>query len=161
MKLFGITMIFAAAAAAGFLAEEKYLSMLKGIKRAENLMVNFILGLKSERLTLSEIFENAVSSGDEKTKRFIMNIPLQKLEDAPEISEKCGFCNDRTANSILGEAFCMLGKYSADEQISELEFCRNRFRSLYEKNEEPYKMKAKLSRYAGILSGIFFAIIFF
>lgn len=159
MKLLGITMIFVAASATGFFAGERYLSVLKEIKRAESLIGSIILGLQSERMTLSEIFENAVFSGDEKTKLFTESLSFQSLDDASKIAEKCGFCKDKATNLILGEAFSVLGKYSAGEQINELEFCRNKLRALYEKSEEPFSMKAKLSRYSGILAGTFFVII--
>ena len=161
MKLIGIALIFSSATAVGFFISDKYLSMLKGIKRADILLKNIILGLQNERQTLSQIFENASACGDEKTKQFIAIIKIRDLENIGKSASECGFCSNSTANSILSEAFFVLGKYSAEEQIKELSFCRSKLQALFEKSEETLYMKAKLSRYSGVLAGAFFAIILF
>lgn len=161
MKILGIAFVFSATSFAGFFAGERYLSMLKGIKRAESFIANVILGLQSERQTLTEIFESTANSCDEQTKKFIDMLDLKSLGDASKKASEYGFCSEKTANSILSEAFFVLGKYSAAEQIKELEFCRSKLASLYEKSEENFRSKAKLSGYSGVLAGIFLAIIMF
>ena len=161
MKLVGIVMIASALSAGGFFAGEKYFSVLKGIDRADKLLGNIILGLQSERMTIEEIFENAVKTGDETTKNFIENLSPQETGNAAKIAYECGFCKNDTANSILSEAFFVLGRYSAEEQVKEIEFCRRKLKNLYEKSEEPFLMKAKLARYSGVLAGIFAAIVLF
>ncbi len=159
MKLLGIIMVLISASGVGFYIGSKYISVLKGIKRAENFIGSIILELKNERLTLSQMFENAAALGDMSTQSFIKNLSFQNLNNISKIALESGFCPDESALAVLNEAFSVLGKYSAADQITELEFCKNKLHSIYEKNEENLLAKAKLSRSFGILSGIFFAII--
>ncbi len=158
MKLVGLVAVLIAAGAAGFYAGDKYLSVLKGIKRTDRLISQIILGLQSEHQTLGEIFENASENGDLSTKNFLQNISVSNLAEGAKIAKKCDFCRDKTAIAILSEAFGILGKYSAEQQIEELNFCRNKLRALYENSEEQILAKAKLSRCFGILAGAFIFI---
>ena len=159
MKLIGLAIIFIAAAYGGFYIGDKYRFVLNGIKRAENLLGTIVFGIQNERVPLSELFNNIASNGDKQTNEFMRNIELRHLDKAQIIAEQCGFCNDKTAIAILSEAFSILGKYSAAEQIKELEYCRNKLRAHYEKIREPFLIKIKLSRYSGIFTGILLSII--
>ena len=160
MKTAGLILIFSALASTGFYFSEKYLSLLNDIKRTENFVKNLLLGIKSEHMTIYEIFNEINRMGDKKTKKFLTELSPEKFEKISEYSEKCGFSKNETANSILEEAFFVLGKYSASEQETELEFCRNKLKTLYEKSESDFRSKAKLSKSFGILSGIFAVIVF-
>ncbi len=159
MKILGLLMVLVSACGIGFYIGEKYISQLKGVKKAEKLVGNIILGLQSERLTLSEIFENIAVSGDLSTQSFIENLSFNNLSTVSKTAEESGFCCDKEAILILNEAFSVLGKYSAEEQIKELLFSREKLKRLYEKNEEDIKNKAKLSRCSGALAGVFIFIV--
>lgn len=160
MKLIGISMIISACSLLGFAVAKEYNSVLNGINRAEKLIKTIIFCLHNEHMSIPEILSYIYSVGDNKTKNFIENIEFSSLGNIEETAIKCGFCKDETANSILREVFSVIGKYSAKEQIAELEFCRNKLNRLYENNAEIIKNKAEFSRRFGILAGIFIAVIF-
>ena len=63
-------------------------------------------------------------------------------------------------NYILKEAFSVIGRYSAEDQISEIEFCRKKLNEIYLKNENEFRSKSKLSKSFGVLAGAFLIIIF-
>lgn len=161
MKITGLIFIFAAFSATGFYFSEKYISLLNDIKRADLFLKNLIFGIKCEHMTVYEIFKEIIKNCDKKTKNFLSDISPENFEKISEYSEKSGFCKNKTANSILEEAFFVLGKYSASEQEPELEFCRGKLKALYEKNEHDFLSKAKLSKSFGILSGLFAVIVLF
>ena len=58
MKLIGIILIFLSVSFVGYEIGNKYISELKGIKRAEILLKNIILCLENENMTLKEIGES-------------------------------------------------------------------------------------------------------
>ena len=152
MRVLGIAFLFGASIFTGFYIAENRLSILKDYIRIENLLKNIILGIQSENLSITEIFKNIKKHCDNKTACFIENIDFKNFTDF-ELSD------DKNANEILKDAFSVLGKYSAKEQIKELEFCRIRINELYLKNEKDIFLKAKLSKYSGVFCGMFFVII--
>ncbi len=159
MKFIGICFIVFSFSSIGYLSGNRYISMLKDIKRIENFIKNIILFLKNENMTVNEIFKNCAVFGDEKTKDFLVEIQKNESVNISNISEQTGFCKNKTANLFLQEVFLVLGKYSSEEQIKEFEFCRSKIKNLYEKEEADYISKAKLCRNLGFLSGIFVSII--
>ncbi|MBR3962908.1 MAG: stage III sporulation protein AB [Oscillospiraceae bacterium] len=160
MKIFGLALLFSAFLYSGFFIGSRYISALKEIERSGNLLKNIIFCLKKENMTVSKIFETCSLESDGETKNFILSLSPKNFDNIEILSAKTNFCKVKSANRILQEAFSVLGKYSADEQLSEIEFCRKKLINLYEKSEEPFKSKAKLFRYFGILAGAFFVIIF-
>ncbi|MBE6899218.1 MAG: hypothetical protein E7479_00920 [Ruminococcaceae bacterium] len=161
MKFFGIVLIFISVSLIGFEIGNKYLSELGGIKRAEIFLKNIILCLESENLTLTEIFENCKKSGDKKTEDFIFLLFKNGMSDIEQNAAESGFCTNKSALSVLQETFFVLGKYSSENQIREISFCRNRLNDLYAQNEVLLKSKSKLIRISGILAGAFISILFF
>ena len=159
MKFFGLILLFSAFSLVGFLKANSYLSSLKDIKRAEFLIKNIGLCIKKENMSVGKIFEICSLECDEKTKIFLDSISPKDFGNVIFFSQKSNFCKDKTANRILQEAFLVLGKYSAAEQLSELEFCRKKLLNLYEKSEDSLKNKAKLFRSLGVLCGMLFVII--
>lgn len=160
MKIIGMVFVFVSISYSGFHISEIYLSVLKDIKRADTLLKNMILGIESENMTLKEIFDLCIKNGDEKTKSFLEKIVPGNYEHASETASSTEFCRNKDVCNILDEVFLILGKYSAMEQIREIEICRNKIKAYYDKNEDKFREKAKLSKYSGILAG-FFAVILF
>ena len=159
MKFYGLILLFSAFSLVGFLKANSYLSSLKDIKRAEFLIKNIGMCIKKENMSVGKIFEICSLECDEKTKIFLDSISPKDFGNVIFFSQKSNFCKDKTANRILQEAFLVLGKYSAAEQLSELEFCRKKANELYSKSENDLLSKAKIFKYSGILAGIFLVII--
>lgn len=160
MKIIGILFLFISILFFGFYLSEKYISILNDIKRADRLLKNIILGLESENLTVKEIFEFSKKSGDEKTLCFLNSISPKDFCKITKKSVETGFCKDKAVNSYLEEAFFVLGKYTAYEQIREINICRNKINDYYKKEEKTIYEKAKLSGYSGIFAGILAVILF-
>jgi len=159
MKLLGIILIFFSFACGGIISGNRYILFLEEIKRAEMLLKNIIFCLKKERMTVLEILDKCSVLCDEKTKDFLFGITPKNFPEIGKLAEKRNFCSEKNANYILQEAFSVLGKYSAEDQISELEFCRKKLENLYLKNEENFISKARLLKNSGFLAGAFFVII--
>lgn len=160
MKIFGAFFILISAFFTGNFIGEIYIKKLDGMKRAEALTKKIILALRKENMTVPEIFDLA-GTDDMKTKIFLNKITENRFSDIEKTSLECGFCTDNNTNLLLSDVFSVLGKYSADEQIKELEFCRERISEIIRKSEEPFKSKAKLYKQAGIIFGFFILIIIF
>ena len=158
MKFIGIFLIFFSFSLFGFSLGNKYLSMLKDMKRAEIFIKNIILFIKNENLTVEEIFENCISCGDKETKKFLSELRDSHDGNISFLAEKSGFSKNKTVNLLLEEVFYVLGKYSSEEQIKEFEFCRSKIKNLFEKEEKDFTDRAKLCRNLGILSGLFVSI---
>ncbi len=154
MKAAGLLFIMAAISLSGFIISEKYLSPLKENKRAEELLKNIILGIKRENLALPEIFENILSGCDKETKAFILTFDFRNIDKIDIYTKKSNFCKDETTVTVLKKAFSVLGKYSASEQIAEIENCIDQLKLFYEKNEKDILSKSKLSKSFGILTGL-------
>ena len=159
MKILGIFFVLFSVSFAGFEIGNKYLSELSGIKRAEIFLKNIILCLENENMTLTEIFENSVILYDKKTEDFIFELHKYGTSEITEKAVKTGFCSNKSAVSVLEEVFAVLGKYSAEKQIREISFCRNKLNDLYNNNENLFKSKSKLAKISGILTGAFLSII--
>ncbi|MBR3610687.1 MAG: stage III sporulation protein AB [Oscillospiraceae bacterium] len=159
MKLIGIVMIISACSFLGFIAAQKYDGMLKDIKRSEMLIRNIIFCLKNEHMSIRDIFDYICESADEKTKNFLEALSPGYFENIGETALNCGFCKNSEALAVLSGAFAVLGKYSAKDQIRELEHCREKLILIYENNCENLKNKAKFSRKAGMITGLFAAVI--
>lgn len=159
MKTFGILFVFISFSFAGIYFYIKNISVLKSIKRAEEFLSMVLLYLKNEQMTVSEIFENISKNADFETKKFIKNIRPNSLKDSAITAEECGFSRNKTVTEILNKVFSVLGKYPYEEQIKEINFCREKLNDLYIKSEDGTKQKAKLSAYSGLLGG-FLAVIF-
>ena len=158
MKYIGIAILFSAFSFLGFSEAKKCILAIESIKRAEFLLKNIVFCLKKERMTVNKIFENCICECDEKTKAFLESFSFRNSQNIDFIAQKSEFCLLPEVNSVLQEAFSVLGKYSAEHQISEIEFCRKKIGNIYEKREKDFLSKAKLFRYSGILSGLFFAV---
>lgn len=159
MKLIGTAMIITACSCVGMLLSKEYISVLKGIERAEKLIKNISACLENENMSIPEIFEYISVLGDDKTNEFIENIRIGNMDNTSETAEQCGFCTDDEAKNILSEAFSVLGKSSASEQIKELDFCRNRLKSIRESKAEEIISKAKFARRIGFTAGVFAAVV--
>ena len=160
MKLIGIILIFLSVSFVGYEIGNKYISELKGIKRAEILLKNIILCLENENMTLKEIFENELVLFDKKTEEFICELNRHERKNVAQNAIESGFCNNKSAALVLGEAFSVLGRYSSDDQIREISFCRNRLNDILKQNEPIIKSKIKLARISGILAGSLISILF-
>ena len=160
MKLCGILFLFISISSLGFFISEKYISKLKDIQRVDLFIKNVLLGLENENMTINEIFEFIEKSCDDKTKNFLYSSSPENFKKISEIAYTSDFCKDKTVILILDEVFYVLGKYSAAEQIKEINFCRNKVISYSQKKENSFLEKAKLSRCSGVLAGILAAIMF-
>ncbi len=160
MKLIGIILIFLSVSFVGFEIGSKYISELKGIKRAEILLKNIILCIESENMTLKEIFENDIVLYDKNTEEFIFELNRYERKKVAQKAIESGFCNNKSAVLVLEEAFSVLGKFSSEDQIREIGFCRNRLNDIYKQNEPIIKSRIKLARISGILAGSFISILF-
>ena len=160
MKTIGIILIFLSVFSFGIFFYIKNISVLKSIKRAEEFLGVILLGIKSERMTVSEILLNAEENSDYITKRFLKSIEPKSLNNAVKTAEECGFSRSKKVSEILDSAFSVLGKYSYDDQIKEIGFCREKLLKLYENAEENLKTKAKLAAYSGFFGGILAIIMF-
>ena len=154
LKTLGIIFVFSAFVFCGFYFSRKELAVLKSIKRAEQFLYNIILCVQNEHMTVIDIFKTAEKSGDAATKAFLQNIDINHLEDAPKAAETSGFSANKTVTEVLCEVFFVLGRYSAEEQIKEISFCRKKLLQLYEKNKDVSENKAKLCIYIGFFCGI-------
>ena len=159
MKVLGLIIIFLSFSFLGFSKANNCVSALADMKRAEFLLKNIIFCLKRENMPINRIFENCALECDKKTKDFLCSVSLKNLSDIEILADKIGFCRNKKVNSVLRDAFSVLGKYSAEHQISEIEFCRKKISNIYEKSEADFLSKAKLFRYSGILAGLFFVIL--
>lgn len=159
MKFFGLILVFLSATFLGLLFANKYISCLKDMKRVEFLLKNIILCLNKENTAVVEILKNCAKISDKETEKFLSSVSPEEFDMIAKVSDSNGFCSDKITNMILQEAFSVLGKYDASEQIKELEFCRKKVSELYEKNENALISKAKLSRCFGILLGAFLVIV--
>lgn len=159
LKALGIILVFLAFVFTGLFFSYKQLLVLKSLKRAELFLYNIILCLQNGHMTVEKILETAGENGDEISKNFVKNISLNKLSEAPKAAKICGFSVITTVYEILEEVFFVLGRYSAEEQIKEITFCREKLQNFYSKNEENIKNKAKLFAYCGFFGGIAAAII--
>ncbi len=153
MKIIGIIIVFITVSLLGIFAAQKQLSVLKSIKRTEGFIGKLLLCIKNKHMTIDEMFDFIKKDCDMSTEIFLNNISSKEIQNASSIAKKCGFSEDKTVLSIISEVFSVLGKYSADEQISEIELCRQKLLSLYEKNETDLKIKAKLAINSGFLLG--------
>ena len=160
MKTIGIILIFLSVFSFGIFFYIKNISVLKSIKRAEEFLGVILFGIKSERMTVSEILLNAEENADYITKRFLKSIEPKSLKNAVKTAEECGFSRSKKVSEILDSAFSVLGKYSYDDQIKEIGFCREKLIKLYENAEENLKTKAKLAAYSGFFGGILAIIMF-
>ena len=159
MKILGLIIIFSIFTFLGFSKAKDSVSALEDMKRAEFLLKNIIFCLKRENMPINRIFENCIIECDGKTKEFLCSVSLKNLNSIDNIANKTGFCVNKKVNGVLSEAFSVLGKYSAEHQISEIEFCRKKINGIYEKSENDFLSKAKLFRYFGVLAGLFFVIL--
>ena len=157
--MLGIILVIVSFSTLGFYLADKKLSVLKSIKRMDKLLEIIILSLESERMTLEEIFENNSFYNDKSTSDFLSKLSPSDFSNVSNIALECGFCTNKTALSILDEVFFVLGKYSSDEQIKEISFCRNKLNSFFEKINDEILSKAKLLKYSGFFAGITTAII--
>lgn len=159
MKLIGIFIIFSACSLTGFMYSQKYKLKIDEIKRAEVFIKTIVFCLKNDHMSTPEIFDCIYSSCDETTKKFVESIRKNCFNNIEETAKECGFCCDKSTIQILNEAFFVFGKYSAEEQIYELEICRNKLKSLYEKNFDSLSTKSKLSLRFGVICGLLFVLI--
>jgi len=164
MKTIGIILILISLSATGAVIGENYLSMLKGIKRAESFLSTLLIGLENGRLSIYEMLDSAVSGGDKETIAFVGILSKNIVPGAETLNKKelydSGFCKDKIAASAVLEAISILGKCSAEEQIEKIKYCRENIRKRYETSFEIYRQKAKLSRCSGVLAGLLAAVIF-
>lgn len=159
MKTAGLFLLFLSVCSAGFLISNDYILILKEARRTEELLKNFLIGIRSENISLSEIFEKISDSCDSKTKEFIKNLNYKDFQKIDSYILKSGFCKNRTIINILSKAFSILGRYSASEQISEIESCIALVQAFYEKNEDEILSKSKLFKSFGILMGLLAVIL--
>ena len=158
MKSLGIVILFSSFTFLGFSEAKKCILALESIKRTEFLLKNIVFCLKKENMAVNKIFENCICECDEKTKLFLESFSFRSSQSIDFIARKSEFCLLSEVNSVLQEAFSVLGKYPAEHQISEIEFCRKKIGNIYEKREKDFLSKAKLFRYSGVLAGLFFTV---
>ena len=159
MKIIGIMMIALACSTSGFVISQKYIEVLKGVQRAEDFIKNIIICIRNERMSIPDIFNYLFSFSDDYTKRFIDILVEFDFKNIDKKAFESGFCNDKTACKILREVFLILGRLSAEEQIKELEFARNKLTVYREKIYDELINKAKFSKKIGVISGVFIAVI--
>lgn len=160
MKIAGIILIIISFSYIGYVLGEKQLSVLKEIERTDKILKNIILGLKDKKKTVFEIFDEIKAFSDKETIDFLNSIYKNNGTSIEQKAKETGFCYSSSITSVLEDIFSVLGKYTSDEQISELEFCREKLKNKYSEIKGPAFEKAKLYKYSGILSGIFTAVLF-
>lgn len=158
MKALGLVLVFISFFSVGLFFSKRQIFVLKSIKRAEDFLNSILLNLKNEHLTVYELIEKIRRDSDFETKKHLESVTPENLLNFGKSAYSCGFIKNKTAASVFYEAISVLGKYGIDEQTDEIEFCRNKLRSLYEKSEENYKSKARLYAYFGFFGGILAAI---
>ena len=162
MKLAGIILVFCACVFGGTAVAGKYLSVLKGVERAERLVGAMIDGVRLEHRTMSEILEGVLNT-DEETKALVSSV-LKNSEGKrivlkKDTAEKSGFCTDEEANKLLEEAFEIFGKTTAEEQIKSLEQIQSSLRKRHELLLKPTYERAKLARSMGVIAGFLAVVI--
>ena len=152
-------MIALACSISGCMISQKYIEMLKGIWRTENLIKNIIICIQNERMSVPDIFDYLYSFSDDNTKKLIGILSEFDFNNIDKKALESGFCYDKTSCGILKEAFLILGRLSAEEQIKELEFARSKLSVYREKISDELINKAKFSKKIGVISGVFIAVI--
>lgn len=163
MKALGLVLIVAVALGFGFYTSFFYLSELKKIQTAEEIITTLIMGLENGNLSLREIFRN-LKKEDSLSEAFctIENNLMKGIEPfEKEKADKLGFGHDKETVENLWKAFFVLGKSSAAEQTEKMRFYRENIRNRYQVQDEFLHKKAKLSRSMGLLGGLFLAIILY
>lgn len=162
MKAAGIVFIFLFFVCCGRLLSKKYISVLNGIRNAQELLRSIREGIAAERLTMAEILR--VYIFEHKDSEQFINKLLSGGDDERilydiKAAEKSGFCLDGYSNKILEEAFLAFGKTAAEEQ-------ENRFAHLCSMLEKRYDIilpeetqKAKLAKSMGIAAGMLAAAV--
>lgn len=162
MRTVGIVLVFFFFACCGGLLSKKYISVLNGVKNAQELLCSIKEGVAGERLTMAEILRGYIFE-HKGSERFI-NMLLSGGENERilydiKAAEESGFCLDGYSNKILEEAFLSFGKTAAEEQT-------DRFSHLYGMLEKRYDavlpeemQKAKLAKSLGIAAGMLAAAV--
>lgn len=161
MKILGLVLIISSAFGLGLYVNSFYLSELKKIQNADEMLTTLILGLENGNQSLKELF--IALKKDEKlaeTFSFIEeNIRRGKEPFVRKNAAELGFGHDREVAENLWKAFFVLGRYSAPEQIEKIRFYRENIQNRYRIQNDPLHKKAKLSRSMGLLGGLFLAVI--
>ena len=161
MKILGLVLIILSAFGLGLYINSYYLSELKKMQNAEEILTTLILGLENGNQSLKELFIN-LKKDEQLAETFSLiekNIRLGKEPFAKKSAAELGFGHDREVAENLWKAFFVLGKYSASEQVEKICFYRENIRNRYRIQNDPLHKKAKLSRSMGLLGGLFLAVI--
>ena len=159
MKYIGLFMIFCSVLFIGLNRAQKEKDVLKSIKSTESIVSKMILLIKNEHATTDDILSYIKHNSDLSTRKFIENLSLEKLSHSSKIAKECGFSNDTTVLSVISDVFGILGRYSADEQLKELEIAREKLKTYYNTIESDIKTKASLFAKSSLLCGILAVIL--
>lgn len=159
MKYIGLFIIFCSVSFFGLYRAQKEKNVLKSITAMESIISKMILCIKNEHATIDDIFSYVKCNSDLSTKNLIDNLSPEKLSNARDIAKECCFSNDETVLSIIFDVFGILGRYSADEQIKEMEFAREKLINYHNSIESDIKIKAKLILKSSLLCGILAVIL--
>ena len=159
MKYIGLFIIFCSVSFFGLYRAQKEKNVLKSIKSTESIISTIILCIKNEHATIDDIFSYIKHNSNSSTGIFIDNLTPEKLSNAKEIAKECNFSDDETVLSIISDVFGILGRYSADEQIKELEIAREKLKTYYNSVESDIKTKASLFAKSSLLCGILAVIL--
>lgn len=162
MKIVGILFILVASCGMGWEFGQQHLSELKKIKNADAVLTTILTGLENGRQTVHEIFYQIESSADDEQAKIFEQVEKSFKSGKTFFhtdGERILFGKDPTVLENIRCTFSVLGKYSAEEQIAKIQFCRENIRNRYRILDEPFRQKAKLFQSLGVLGGLFLSVI--
>lgn len=162
MKIVGILFILVASCGMGWEFGQQHLSELKKIKNADAVLTTILTGLENGRQTVHEIFYQIESSADDEQAKIFEQVEKSFKNGETFFhtdGERLLFGKDPTVLENIRCTFSVLGKYSAEEQIAKIQFCRENIRNRYRILDEPFRQKAKLFQSLGVLGGLFLSVI--
>lgn len=161
MKLFGIWLLFAGCAGAGFYAGHQVRRHVKEYYQILYFLEDCEILLRYQHFTLEELFHTL--AGKEEYAHFDF---LQRLDRGGEIPERLwkealkesSFTEGaRQALESLGSS---LGKSDLQGQLKSLELCREQIKHILKETQETLQQKSKLYPSLGVLGGAMLVILF-
>ncbi|MBR7084790.1 MAG: stage III sporulation protein AB [Oscillospiraceae bacterium] len=161
MKLFGIWLLFAGCAGAGFYAGHQVRRHIKEYHKILYFLEDCEILLRYQNLTLEELFHTL--AGKEEYIHFDF---LQRLDRRGEIPERL-WKEALKESSFTGGAVqalealgSTLGKSDLQGQLKALELCRGQIKHILKETQKTSQQKSKLYPSLGVLGGAMLVILF-